>query len=241
MAAIHISIAIIVFSLMIPIITAVSHRRAEARQAAEAAALDAKRDAARLAETIRRQQADAEKARAAELARAEKAARADAKRLEREARQAEAHAAKVARATELAELAERKLAAEREIAALRSQRSATIQAAPAAIPSPVRPSSPTRPDHSAPKPFAGQIVAFTGTLLDADGRRVTRREAIELVQRLGGRAFETMPAGTTLLVVGERPGNAKLDKADAWLGQLRKLTPAQFFRMAADNSPTGSC
>lgn len=71
--------------------------------------------------------------------------------------------------------------------------------------------------------FAGQIVAFTGTLKD-----MTRAEAIKAVEANGGKAFDTMPAGTTLLVVGENPGAAKLDKADQWIGQTRKITQEQF-------------
>ena len=71
--------------------------------------------------------------------------------------------------------------------------------------------------------FAGEVVAFTGTL---DG--MTRAEAIQAVEDNGGRAFETMPAGTTILVVGSNPGMNKLDKADRWIGQVRKITQEQF-------------
>lgn len=74
--------------------------------------------------------------------------------------------------------------------------------------------------------FAGQMVAFTGTLPG-----MTRREAIAAVQANGGKAFEDMPAGTTMLVVGENPGMRKLDKADEWIGTCRKITPAQFTAM----------
>ena len=71
--------------------------------------------------------------------------------------------------------------------------------------------------------FAGQIVAFTGALKD-----MTRAEAIRAVEANGGRAYETMPAGTTLLVVGDKPGMGKMDKADKWIGQTRKITQEQF-------------
>ena len=71
--------------------------------------------------------------------------------------------------------------------------------------------------------FAGHVVAFTGTLKD-----MTRAEAIKAVEANGGRAFDTMPAGTTLLVVGENPGAAKLDKADKWIGQTCKITQERF-------------
>lgn len=71
--------------------------------------------------------------------------------------------------------------------------------------------------------FVGQVVAFTGTLPN-----MTRREAICAVEANGGKAFEDMPASTTLLVVGDKPGMDKLNKADRWIAQVRKITPAQF-------------
>lgn len=74
--------------------------------------------------------------------------------------------------------------------------------------------------------LTGQTFSFTGTL---DG--MTRRQAIEAVQQRGGKAFDTMPAGTTILVVGSNPGMNKLDKADRWIGSVRKITQAQFFAM----------
>ena len=47
--------------------------------------------------------------------------------------------------------------------------------------------------------------------------------------RLGDLAREVdMPASTTLLVVGDKPGMDKLNKADRWIAQVRKITPAQF-------------
>ena len=74
--------------------------------------------------------------------------------------------------------------------------------------------------------FKGQMVAFTGRLPG-----MTRREAIQAVRDNGGRAYEKMPVGTTLLVVGDKPGMCKMDKADEWIGQVRKITAAQFFAM----------
>ena len=83
-----------------------------------------------------------------------------------------------------------------------------------------------------PRPFAGHTVAFTGRVYSRKGEHVPRADLVELVRDLGGRAFEKgMPAGTTLLVVGERPGMKKLDQADEWIGQVRKITPAQFWNM----------
>jgi len=55
---------------------------------------------------------------------------------------------------------------------------------------------------------------------------------VELVQEMGGRAYDKgMPAGTTLLVVGEKPGMKKMDLADEWIGQVKKITTAQFWKM----------
>lgn len=72
--------------------------------------------------------------------------------------------------------------------------------------------------------FAGQVVAFTGTLPD-----MTREEAIAAVQKNGGRAFDTMPAGTTLLVVGDKPGAGKLENADRWA--VKKIDAQDFWTM----------
>ncbi|MDD2647348.1 MAG: BRCT domain-containing protein [Eubacteriales bacterium] len=74
--------------------------------------------------------------------------------------------------------------------------------------------------------FRGQTVSFTGTI---EGFK--RSQAIAAVQAAGGKAYDTMTAGTTLLVVGSNPGMNKLDKADRWIGQVRKITAAQFLDM----------
>ena len=169
------------------------------------------------------------------------------KRQEREAKQAAAHAVKLARAAELAELAERRLQAEKELAQLRQQAAAqpaqrpeTIPATPAqAAPAPAQEAA-ERPALTldqfaasiAPQPFKGQTVSFTGTLFNQAGEHVSREKAIALVKSLGGKAYKEMPAGTTLLVVGNNPGMQKMDKADEWIGQVRKITPAQFWQMA---------
>jgi NAD-dependent DNA ligase len=81
------------------------------------------------------------------------------------------------------------------------------------------------PVKAAPGPFAGQVVSFTGKL------SMPRRAAVEMVQNAGGRAYADMPAGTTLLVVGSNPGMKKMDKADRWIGQVRKITEKQFLDM----------
>ena len=142
-------------------------------------------------------------------------------------RQSECEAAKAAKRAEAARQTKRKPGRPRKEPAS----GATPSALPAAIPPvPVfeRPASvsPARQTVKGNNAFAGQGVAFTGTLPG-----MTRREAMQAVQDNGGRAFETMPAGTTLLVVGDNPGMNKLDKADRWIAQVRKITPAQFNAM----------
>ena len=188
----------------------------------------------------------AEKKAAAEQKRIEAEARAaakreaaEARRREREARQAAAHALKVARAKELAELAERRLQAEQALAEMRKQPAERTGSIPAE-PEQAEPEAETggQEPAQAPKPapivkrikgnnaFAGHRVAFTGKLPG-----MTRREAIQAVEANGGRGYEKMPVGTTLLVVGDKPGMGKMDKADEWIGQVRKITAAQFFEM----------
>lgn len=71
--------------------------------------------------------------------------------------------------------------------------------------------------------FAGEIVAFTGKLPG-----MTRQEAIAAVRRNGGQAFDSMPSGATILVVGDRPGAGKLQKAEACIESCRKITPLDF-------------
>lgn len=71
--------------------------------------------------------------------------------------------------------------------------------------------------------FAGEIVAFTGTIPG-----MTRREAMQAVEANGGKAYSTMPAATTLLVVGEKPGSEKLELAERRCGQVRRIDAAHF-------------
>lgn len=193
------------------------------------------------AERVRREQ-EAERAAAAEQRRqdaerrqaiqAAKAAEREAARAAREAEQQRKQAARLEAARQRAEYAERELAAKREMKALER-----AQIIPDAEPDTEPDNEPTEPDtkptatDARPKikgnnAFAGQVVAFTGRLPG-----MTRREAIQAVQDNGGRAYTKMPAGTTLLVVGDKPGMCKMDKADEWIGQVRKITAAQFFAM----------
>lgn len=114
------------------------------------------------------------------------------------------------------------------------QRPETIPAEVAVSEQPKREPEPTPAAPADPAPvkpvayvgnnvFAGETVAFTGTLPG-----MTRREAIEAVKKNGGRAFDNMAAGTTILVVGDRPGKRKLDNADRWIGSCRKISAEQF-------------
>lgn len=161
---------------------------------------------------------------AAERRRAKAEAAAQAK-AEHEAQKA---AAKAAREAEAAAQPKRKRGRPRKTPAPTQEAPAPVQATP----EPVQP-EPERPETiSVPLPFKGnnafarQTVAFTGTL-----EGMTRAEAIRAVESNGGRAFETMPVSTTILVVGDKPGMGKLDKADQWIGQVRKITQAQFKAM----------
>lgn len=74
--------------------------------------------------------------------------------------------------------------------------------------------------------FAGEIVAFTGTIPG-----MTRREAMQAVEANGGKAYSAMPAAATLLVVGEKPGSEKLELAERRCGQVRKIDAAHFIFM----------
>ena len=157
-----------------------------------------------------------------------------------ERRKAKAEAAARAKAERDAQKAAAKAVREAEAAAQPKRKRGRPRKEPAPVvhqpaPEPVQP-QPIQPEPIRPvtvsaallpfkgnNAFAGEVVAFTGTL---DG--MTRAEAIKAVEANGGRAFDTMPAGTTILVVGDKPGMNKLDKADRWIGQVRKITQEQF-------------
>lgn len=243
-------IAPLSLGLLIIICTACNHsRQRRAAQAAQAAAERAAAEKKHQAEQTRREKEakkEHEKAARQEAA-ARKKQEAERKRQEREQRQAAAHAAKLARAAELAELAERRLQAEKELAQLRQQAAQQPEQRPQIIPATQAQERPApaekpaeRPGISldefaariAPQPFKGQTVSFTGKLYNPAGEHISREKAMALVKSLGGKAYKEMPAGTTLLVVGENPGMQKMDKADEWIGQVRKITPAQFWQMA---------
>lgn len=217
----------------------IKEEREEQRKAAEAAynARKKQQEAARKqAETeaaaIAKKEADAKWKAAREEASAKAKAEREAARKAREEASAARMAAKLEAARLLAEYRERALAAARELNELETPRrdpepepipeaSAPISLEAFAATAPV-------PDN-APKPFQGHMVSFTGKL-----KSMTRGEAAEMVRKAGGKAFtKAMPAGTTLLIVGDTAGcdTAKLEKADEWIGQLKKLTEGQFLAM----------
>lgn len=204
---------------------------------------------------IQRQMEAAARQEAKEQAAREKAEAAKRRQQEAAEKREAERRARIAAARELAELRERELEAARELSRIRkeqpTERRETIlnnadettgKAAQAAAPDAAKPFQKPAPvtleafaaEHAeasdaqpeaAPGPFAGQVVSFTGKL------SMPRRVAIEKVQSAGGRAYADMPAGTTLLVVGKNPGMQKMDKADRWIGQVRKITEAQFMAM----------
>ena len=172
--------------------------------------------------------------REAERLQAEKAAAAALAKAEREAKKAvaaAAHPAKDAQPPKRKRGRPRKIQPDPVAAEPVADQAAPVTpASESPAPDPIRPETVSVPalPFKGNNMFAGHVVAFTGTL-----KGMTRAEAIKAVEANGGRAFDTMPAGTTLLVVGENPGAAKLDKADKWIGQTRKITQEQFRYMLA--------
>ncbi len=143
---------------------------------------------------------------AAELARHIERRMAEADRLRR--RQAAQHAAKPQAPKARPAKAETK-----------ARPAAPVQAAPQANAAPALLPGGLRGNNM----FAGEGVAFTGTIPG-----MTRREAMQAVEANGGKAYSTMPAAATLLVVGEKPGSEKLELAERRCGQVRKIDAAHF-------------
>lgn len=226
----------------------IKEEREEQRKVAEAAynARKKQQEAARKqAETeaaaLAKKEADAKRKAAREEAsakvKAEKQAEREAARKAREEASAARMAAKLEAARLLAEYRERALAAARELKELETpRRDPEPEPVPeASAPISLKAFAASAPELSAPdpdnapKPFQGHMVSFTGKL-----KSMTRGEAAEMVRKAGGKAFtKAMPAGTTLLIVGDTAGcdTAKLEKADEWIGQLKKLTEGQFLAM----------
>lgn len=142
---------------------------------------------------------------AAELARHIERRMAEADRLRR--RQAAQHAAKP------------QAPKARPAKAAKARPAAPVQAVPQANAAPALLPGGLRGNNM----FGGEIVAFTGTIPG-----MTRREAMQAVEANGGKAYSTMPAAATLLVVGEKPGSEKLELAERRCGQVRKIDAAHF-------------
>ena len=205
----------------------------------QAAAKKREKEEAQKAARAQRAAESAQRAEETERRKAEKHAaamqRSEEKHTAAMQRSEERHAQRVRHAKELAALQPPKAAQEAPEEAQAQQPSeAQPDAQSAQQPAAVTPES-FAAKHASPAPhkargaFAGQTVAFTGRLYG-----MPRAEAIKAVQARGGRAFAGMPAGTTLLVVGTLKGDGnsrKLEKADEWIGQVRKITEKQFFQM----------
>lgn len=196
----------------------------KARQRREAAERKA-------ANKAKKEQAAAAREVEREKTRQERAANAAARAELQKARQLE----KLETARQIAEYNERALKAARELRELEAAREASPAPAPASVQTDAAPAEPEasaeRPEiisksDEGPRPFRGQVVSFTGKLSS-----MTRAEAIAAVKAAGGLAYKDMPAGTTLLVVGSNPGQKKQDLYDKWIGQVKKITEAQFMAM----------
>ena len=200
----------------------------KARQRREAAERKA-------ANKAKKEQAAAAREVEREKIRQERAANAAARAELQKARQLE----KLETARQIAEYNERALKAARELRELEAAREASPAPAPAPAPASAQTdAAPAEPEAHAerpetiskseegPRPFRGQVVSFTGKLSS-----MTRAEAIAAVKAAGGLAYKDMPAGTTLLVVGSNPGQKKQDLYDKWIGQVKKITEAQFMAM----------
>lgn len=204
---------------------------------AERKAAAAKR-AAQEAENRRRQEAEAQQA--------AKVAAQEQKRAEREKREAERKAA--AEAKHLEAMRRREELHQQKMRQLAELQAAQAAVAPTQQPDAKKETTPSEAAAVAPVPalkqptspahdgtFAGQTVAFTGTLPN-----MSRAEAVQAVRDRGGKAFaKEMPAGTTMLVVGRLQGDEdtnKLRRADQYIGQIRKITAEQF--IALINTPS---
>ena len=236
-----VAVAVPVLLFIVAGIHSSARRKAEAARLAAleaekerkaAAALEGRRRAAEKKQAAQAAQAVAAARRAAEQQR--KKAERDAAREAREAVAAARRAEKLEAARLLAEYTERSLQAARELRELEAAREAATDPAteaPQAAAVQTEPEAPQavpeRPESiSYNSPFRGQVVSFTGKL-----QSMKRADAIKAVQAAGGRAYADFPAGTTLLVVGTNPGMKKQEKYDNWIGQVKKITEAQFITM----------
>ena len=197
---------------------AVEDKARQRREAAERKAANK----AKKAEAAAAREAEREKARQ------ERAANAAAREEANKAKQLE----KLENARKLAEYKERAARAERELRGKAAVDFVPEQPAQNLAPAAAVTLAQFAAEHAetasgnAAKPFQGETVSFTGTLSS-----MTRAQAIERVKQAGGKAYKDMPAGTTLLVVGNNPGEKKQALYDKWIGQCHKITEAQFLKM----------
>ena len=205
--------AFIALCIIVPIIQGISKSAKENAQRREQERRKAEQDEANRQKAAKRAAEQAERER-----------KADERRRERERKQA----AKLEAARQLAEYNKAALQAEKEMRELKGKTSEQSKAAETVKDEPTKdkPQRPANIPNNGNGVFVGQVVSFTGTLPG-----MTRRAAIAAVEANGGKAFSDIPAGTTLLVVGNKPGANKLDKADKWIDQVRKITPGQFKAM----------
>ncbi|MBO8171716.1 MAG: NAD-dependent DNA ligase LigA [Bacillaceae bacterium] len=82
---------------------------------------------------------------------------------------------------------------------------------------------PRRSEAAVDSPFAGKTVVLTGTL-----HQMTRKEASELIEQLGGKVTGSVTKNTDLVIAGEKAGS-KLDKANK-LG-IETVNEEQFLHM----------
>lgn len=215
-------------------------RRRAATRKAEQAEQEARARMMQAAQKKREKQAAQKEARAQRAAdAARRAEEAERRKAEKHAaamqRAEEKHAQRMRHAQELAAIAPPKTAqdapeeAQAQQAIEAQQAAQSAQQADTVTPEAFAAQHASQTPRKASGVFSGQTVAFTGRLYG-----LPRAEAIKAVQARGGRAFTGMPAGTTLLVVGTLKGDGnsrKLEKADEWIGQVRKITEAQFLQM----------
>ena len=76
-------------------------------------------------------------------------------------------------------------------------------------------------------PLAGKSYIVTGTLAS-----MGREEAEDKLRALGATVTSSVTKNTTALIIGEKPGKSKLDKADK-LG-IPRLAEAEFLKLIAE-------
>lgn len=188
----------------------------EARRAAQAEAAEERRQqeqrraAIRKQEEARRQQAMNAARRAAEQAAREE--RRKAEQAQKDAETARRRAEKLEYMREMIELKEKELALDK----------AWKESGKKAAPSPVKEQQNTS---NAAGPFAGEVLSFTGKILN-----FTRQQVIDITERKGGKGRETIRTDCTLLVVGDKPGKNQIEQARKW--NVKIITWKEWYKTA---------